>query len=208
MIRVLIVDDHPMVRLGLQSMLDDEQEIEVVGVAADGVLGLAALESVVVDVVVTDLRMPNLDGVGLTEAIRSQHPLVNVLIFTTYETDSDIVRAVEAGAIGYMLKDSPPAELAQAIRSAARGETVLAPTVAAKLMARMRTPAPEALTKRELDVLRGVAEGLTNADIGKQLFIGESTVKTHLLRVFAKLNVDDRTAAVTVALRQGILLNG
>jgi DNA-binding NarL/FixJ family response regulator len=205
MIRVLIVDDHPMVRLGLQSMLDDEPQIEVVGVAADGALALGMLEATPVDVVVTDLRMPTLDGVGLTAAIKLQYPKVNVLVFTTYETDADIVRAVEAGAIGYLLKDALPAEMAQAIRSAARGETVLAPAVAAKLMARMRMPAPEALTKRELDVLRGVAEGLTNADIGKLLFIGESTVKTHLVRVFVKLNVDDRTAAVTVAMRQGIL---
>ena len=128
-----------------------------------------------------------------------------MLVVTTYETDADIVRAVEAGASGYLLKDTPPADLVRAVHAAARGETVLAPTVAATLMARMRTPAADALTPRELDVLRAVADGLTNADVGKRLFIGESTVKTHLLRAFAKLDVDDRTAAVTVAMKRGLL---
>jgi DNA-binding NarL/FixJ family response regulator len=204
-IRVIIVDDHPMIRLGLQSMLDDEPEIDVVGVAADGSKALQLIEHLTPDVVITDLRMPNLDGVGLTTAVTAAHPTTKVLIFTTYETDIDIVRAVEAGAIGYLLKDTPPEQVAQAIRSASRGETVLAPAVAAKLMARLRSPALEALTKRELEVLQAVGRGLTNADIGKTLFISESTVKTHLLRIFTKLNVDDRTAAVTVAIRQGIL---
>ncbi len=205
-IRVVIVDDHPMIRLGLQSMLEDEPEIEVVGVAADGNEALTLVELLAPDVVITDLRMPNLDGVGLTRAVTAGHPTTKVLVFTTYETDGDIVRAVEAGAIGYLLKDTPPEQVVQAIRSASRGETVLAPTIEAKLMARLRFPAPDALTKRELDVLQAVARGLTNADIGKTLFIGESTVKTHLLRIFTKLKVDDRTAAVTVALRQGILV--
>jgi DNA-binding NarL/FixJ family response regulator len=204
-IRVIIVDDHPMIRLGLQSMLDDEPEIDVVGVAADGSKALQLIEHLTPDVVITDLRMPNLDGVGLTTAVTAAHPTTKVLIFTTYETDIDIVRAVEAGAIGYLLKDTPPEQVAQAISSASRGETVLAPAVAAKLMARLRSPALEALTKRELEVLQAVGRGLTNADIGKTLFISESTVKTHLLRIFTKLNVDDRTAAVTVAIRQGIL---
>ncbi len=204
-VRVLVVDDHPMVRLGLRTMLDSEDGIEVVAEASDGALGLIAARQWRPNVVLTDLRMPELDGVGLTAALASEFPDIHVLVVTTYETDADIIRAVEAGASGYLLKDAPPAELINAVRSAARGETVLSPSVAARLMARLRTPAVDALTPRELDVLRAVAEGHTNAEVGRRLFISESTVKTHLLRVFAKLGVDDRTAAVTVAMKQGIL---
>jgi DNA-binding NarL/FixJ family response regulator len=204
-IRVLIVDDHAMIRLGLRSMLDGIDDIEVVGEAADGEQGLAAALELAPSVVLTDLRMPGLDGVGFTAALRKQLPSARVLVVTTYETDTDIVRAVEAGASGYLLKDTPQADLIKAIHAASRGETVLAPSVAATLMAHLRAPIPDALTPRELDVLRAVADGLTNADIGKRLFIGESTVKTHLLRVFIKLGVDDRTAAVTVAMKRGVL---
>jgi DNA-binding NarL/FixJ family response regulator len=128
-----------------------------------------------------------------------------VLVLTTYDTDGDIVRAVEAGATGYLLKDTPRAQLLEAVRAAARGETVLAPSVAARLLTRLRTPPAEALTPREVQVLAGVARGLTNAEIGRELFIGEATVKTHLLRAFAKLGVDDRTRAVTVAMELGLL---
>jgi DNA-binding NarL/FixJ family response regulator len=128
-----------------------------------------------------------------------------VLVLTTYDTDGDIVRAVEAGATGYLLKDTPRAQLVEAVRSAARGETVLAPSVAARLLTRLRTPPAEALTPREVEVLAGVARGLTNAEIGRELYIGEATVKTHLLRAFAKLGVDDRTRAVTVAMELGVL---
>jgi DNA-binding NarL/FixJ family response regulator len=204
-IRVLIVDDHAMIRLGLRSMLDAVDGIDVVGEAPDGAQGLRVALELKPDVVLTDLRMPELDGVGFTAALRAQLPSAKVLVVTTYETDTDIIRAVEAGASGYLLKDTPPADLIRAVHAAARGETVLAPSVAATLMARLRAPAPDSLTPRELDVLRAVADGLTNADIGKRLFIGESTVKTHLLRVFIKLGVDDRTAAVTVAMKRGIL---
>jgi DNA-binding NarL/FixJ family response regulator len=140
-----------------------------------------------------------------TGRIAAAHPGVRVLVLTTYDTDADIVRAVEAGATGYLLKDTPLPQLADAIRAAARGETVLAPPVAAKLVSRMRAPAVEAPTARELQVLAGVAKGLTNADIGRELFIGEATVKTHLVRVFAKLGVDDRTRAVLVAVERGLL---
>jgi DNA-binding NarL/FixJ family response regulator len=204
-IRVLIVDDHAMIRLGLRSMLDGADGIHVVGEAPDGAQGLRAALELEPDVVLTDLRMPELDGVGFTAALRTQLPNAKVLVVTTYETDTDIIRAVEAGASGYLLKDTPPADLVRAVHAAARGETVLAPSVAATLMARLRAPAPETLTPRELDVLRAVGDGLTNADVGKRLFIGESTVKTHLLKVFVKLGVDDRTAAVTVAIKRGIL---
>ena len=131
-----------------------------------------------------------------------------MLVVTTYDTDSDILRAVEAGATGYLLKDTPRGQLADAVRAAARGETVLAPPVAAKLVTRMRGPAPESLTPREVEVLRQVARGLSNPEVGRALFISEATVKTHLIRVFDKLGVGDRTAAVTVAMSRGILPSG
>jgi DNA-binding NarL/FixJ family response regulator len=204
-IRVLVVDDHPVVRSGLIGMLDAEADLGVVGEAGDGeeaILRVAALEP---DVVLMDLRMPRLDGVGATSRIVAEHPGSRVLVLTTYDTDADIVRAVAAGATGYLLKDTPRRQLVDAVRAAARGETVLAPPVAARLVSRMRTPVAEALTPREVEVLRAVARGLSNAEIGRELFIGEATVKTHLLRAFAKLGVDDRTRAVTVAMERGIL---
>jgi DNA-binding NarL/FixJ family response regulator len=155
-----------------------------------------------------DLRMPRMDGVAATGAIVSSYPSTRVLVLTTYDTDSEILHAVEAGAAGYLLKDTPHAELLNGIRAAARGETVLAPPVAARLMSRLRTPATPAAASpspRELEVLAAVARGLSNAEIGRELFIGEATVKTHLQRLFAKLDVDDRTRAVTVAIERGLL---
>jgi DNA-binding NarL/FixJ family response regulator len=155
-----------------------------------------------------DLRMPRRDGVSATGAIVSSHPETKVLVLTTYDTDTDILHAVEAGAAGYLLKDTPHAELLDGIRAASRGETVLAPPVAARLMSRLRTPvAPAAVqpSPRELEVLAAVARGLSNAEIGRELFIGEATVKTHLQRLFTKLDVDDRTRAVTVAIERGLL---
>jgi DNA-binding NarL/FixJ family response regulator len=154
-------------------------------------------------VVLMDLRMPNGDGVAATLAVLAQQPRCRVVVLTTYENDADILRAVEAGATGYLLKDAGRAELAQAIRAAARGETVLAPSVAAKLVSRLRSPV--GLTSREIEVLRLVGAGRTNAEIGRALLISEATVKTHLLRTFGKLGVSDRTAAVTAALERGIL---
>ena len=205
MIRVLVVDDHPVVRSGLVGLLDVEDDLEVVGEAGDGAEAVARVRALVPDVVLMDLRMPTLDGAGATGEILASHPGVRVLVLTTYDTDADIVRAVEAGATGYLLKDTPRAQLVEAVRSAARGETVLAPTVAARLVSRMRSPAADPLTPREVEVLAAVARGLSNAEIGRELFIGEATVKTHLLRAFAKLGVDDRTRAVTVAMERGIL---
>ncbi|MBM7790527.1 response regulator [Tenggerimyces flavus] len=205
MIRVLLADDHPVVRSGLAALLEVEQDLEIAGEAGDGEEAVSLAKVLRPDVVLMDLRMPRMDGAAATARIVAEVPGTRVLVLTTYDTDADIVRAVEAGATGYLLKDTPRRELADAVRAAARGETVLAPPVAAKLVTRMRSPAPEALTPRELQVLAGVARGLTNADIGRELFIGESTVKTHLLKVFAKLGVDDRTRAVTVALERGLL---
>ncbi len=204
-IRVLVVDDHPVVRAGLVGMLDAEPDVEIVGEAGDGEEALVRVAALRPDVVLMDLRMPRLDGAGATARIVAEHPASRVLVLTTYDTDADIVRAVEAGATGYLLKDTPRVQLLEAVRSAARGETVLAPSVAGRLLSRMRAPQTETLTPREVQVLAGVAQGLTNAEIGRQLIIGEATVKTHLLRAFAKLGVDDRTRAVTVAMERGLL---
>lgn len=208
MVRVLVVDDHPVVRSGLIGMLAVTDDIEVVGEAGDGEEALALVESTRPDVVLMDLRMPRRDGVSATEAIVSGYPGTKVLVLTTYDTDTDILHAVEAGAAGYLLKDTPHAELLDGIRAASRGETVLAPPVAARLMSRLRTPAAPAAVQpspRELEVLAAVARGLSNAEIGRELFIGEATVKTHLQRLFTKLDVDDRTHAVTVAIERGLL---
>ncbi|MEV6270731.1 response regulator transcription factor [Kribbella sp. NPDC051936] len=208
MIRVLVVDDHPVVRSGLSGMLSVTDDISVVGEAGDGFEALALVQSTVPDVVLMDLRMPRMDGVAATGAIVSGYPSTRVLVLTTYDTDTEILHAVEAGAAGYLLKDTPHVELLNGIRAAARGETVLAPPVAARLMSRLRTPAAPAAAQpspRELEVLAAVARGLSNAEIGRELFIGEATVKTHLQRLFAKLDVDDRTRAVTVAIERGLL---
>jgi len=204
-IRILVVDDHPVVRSGLVGLLGVEEGLDVVGEAADGDEALALVARHAPDVVLMDLRMPRRDGVSATAEITARHPATRVLVLTTYDTDADIVRAVEAGATGYLLKDTPRAQLIEGVRAASRGETVLAAPVAARLLSRLRTPAPEAPTDRELQVLRAVARGLTNAEIGRELFIGEATVKTHLQRAFAKLGVDDRTRAVTVAMERGLL---
>jgi DNA-binding NarL/FixJ family response regulator len=206
-VRLLLADDHPVVRAGLAGMLAAEPDLEIVGEAADGAEACALARELRPDVVLMDLRMPGVDGVSATAVISAELPETRVLVLTTYDTDADIVRAVEAGATGYLLKDTPRRQLADAVRAAARGETVLAPTAAATLLTRMRTPAaPQAvLTARETQVLALVGEGRTNADIGRELFISEATVKTHLIRVFTKLGVDDRTAAVTVAMRRGLL---
>jgi DNA-binding NarL/FixJ family response regulator len=203
LIKILLVDDHPVVREGLRGMLAAEEDLTVVAEAGGAAEAVAAVRAHEPDVVLMDLRMPGGDGVEATARVLAQRPAARVVVLTTYETDSDILRAVEAGAAGYLLKDASRAELAQAIRAAARGETVLAPSVAAKLVSRMRSPVE--LSRREIEVLRLVARGHTNAEIGRELLISEATVKTHLLRTFGKLEVSDRTAAVTAALERGIL---
>ncbi|HVK25265.1 MAG TPA: response regulator transcription factor [Actinokineospora sp.] len=204
MITVLLVDDHPVVRAGLRGMLEAEPDLTVVGEAGSGDEAVTVARALRPNVTLMDLRMPGLDGVGATERIVAES-ISAVVVLTTYETDSDILRAVEAGASGYMLKDASRSELAGAVRAASRGETVLAPSVAGKLMRSVRTPAKQALSARETDVLRLVAQGATNAEIGRALHITEATVKTHLVRSFDKLGVSDRTAAVTTAMSQGLL---
>jgi DNA-binding NarL/FixJ family response regulator len=204
-IRVLIVDDHPVVREGVRAMLAAESDIEVAGQAGSGAEAVTFAREKPCDVVLMDLRMPGTDGVAATAQILAADPSARVVVLTTYETDADILRAVEAGAIGYLLKDAPPADVANAIRAAARGETVLAPSVAARLVTHVRRPQRDSLSAREVEVLRLVARGLTNADIGRRLYISEATVKTHLLRLFGKLGVSDRTAAVTTAIERGDL---
>jgi DNA-binding NarL/FixJ family response regulator len=203
---VLLVDDHPVVRQGLAAVLGAVPDLDVVGEAASGPQAEALSVTLRPDIVLMDLRMPGGDGVESIERMTAAGLPCRVIVLTTYETDGDILRAVEAGAAGYLLKDVARGELADAIRAAARGETVLAPSIAARLVDRLRTrPERPRLSDRETAVLRLVAEGCTNAEIGRRLFIGESTVKTHLLRAFGKLGVTDRTAAVTGAMRHGLL---
>lgn len=204
-LRIIVVDDHTVMRAGVVALLAAEPTIDIVGEAGDGREAVTLVERLRPDVALLDLRMPVLDGVAATTEIAAGPTGTRILVLTTYDTDNDIEHAIEAGAIGYLLKDTTREQLVDAIHAAARGETVLAPGVAEKLVARMRRPAAPALTAREIDVLNAVADGLSNADIGRRLVIAEATVKTHLLRVFAKLDVSDRTHAVIVALDRGLI---
>lgn len=205
MITVVLADDHPVVRAGMAQVLVADDDIEIVAEASHGGEAIAAAREHRPDVVLMDLRMPEVDGVtAISELVRTD-PHIRVLVLTTYDTDDLIVGAVEAGAVGYLLKDTDPATLRDAVRRAARGETVLSPPVAARLVGQLRRPDATSLTARELEILGLVAEGFTNADIAAQLHVGRATVKTHLAHVFDKLGVSDRTAAVATAFRQGIL---
>ncbi|WP_378740599.1 response regulator [Nocardia brasiliensis] len=203
-LRLILADDHVVMRAGIVALLAAEPTIEIVGEAADGSAAIELVERLAPDVALLDLRMPVLDGVAATREIVGRST-TRVLILTTYDTDSDIERAVEAGAIGYLLKDTTREQLVEAVQAAALGRTVLAPRIAERLVARIRRPEPIALTAREIDVLHAVADGLSNPEIGKRLTIAEATVKTHLLRIFAKLDVSDRTHAVVVAMNRGLL---
>jgi DNA-binding NarL/FixJ family response regulator len=207
MIRVLVADDHPIVRGGIVGLLGGAGDIEVVGEAADGVAAVRLAEELRPDLVLMDLRMPHLDGAAATAQILAHNPATRVLILTTYESDDQILGAIAAGASGYLLKAAPQAEIIEGVRSVHGGQTVLAPVIAAKLVQRVRadaTPAPR-LSARELQVLRLVAAGESNPQIARSLFIGEATVKTHLLHVFDKLGVSDRTRAVTLAMELRLL---
>src|SRR5262249_22042553 len=204
-IRVLLADDHQVVRVGLHAMLDPSPDIEVVGEAGDGAEAIALVRDLNPDVALMDLRMPKMDGVAAIARLRELAPAVAVLVLTTYDTDADIVRAIEAGATGYLLKDTTREELLHAIRSAGAGRSALAPSVASRLVARMATPAHSALSAREIEVLELVARGRSNKEIARVLHLSEATVKTHLVHSFSKLGVEDRTEAVMAALDRGII---
>ena len=203
MIRVVIVDDHPVVRDGLRGMLASAGDVDVVGEAADGGEAVTVVRALRPDVVLMDLRMPGVDGVTAIERLRGCP--TRVLVLTTYDTDSDVLPAIKAGATGYLLKDTPRDELFRAVRSAARGEAVLSPSVATRLVGQVRQPVAEPLSDREVEVLGLIARGCTNREAAAKLFISEATVKTHLVHVYAKLGVKDRAAAVAVAYERGLL---
>ena len=204
-IRLLIVDDHPVVRDGLRGLFADDPDFQVVGEAANGAEAVARVERLGADVVLMDLRMLEMGGVEAITRLRRTAPAVRVLVLTTYDTDSDVLPAIEAGATGYLLKDAPREELVRAVRAAFAGEAVLSPAVASRLMGQVRTPPPELLSQRELEVLTLIADGATNRQAAAKLFISEATVKTHLLHVYEKLGVRDRAAAVAEAYRRRLL---
>ncbi|WP_410598871.1 response regulator [Amycolatopsis sp. lyj-90] len=204
-IRLLIADDHPVVRDGLSSMFARDPGFDVVGEATDGAEAVRLAENLRPDVILMDLRMPGTDGVTAIGELAERGNPARVLVLTTYDADTHVLPAIEAGATGYLLKDAPRDELLRAVRAAARGEAVLAPSVAATLMDRMRTPAPGPLSERELEVLRLVAAGNTNREAAAGLFITEATVKSHLLNIYGKLGVGDRAAAVAEAFHLRLL---
>jgi DNA-binding NarL/FixJ family response regulator len=207
---VLVVDDQDLVRTGLRMILE-LGGVEVVGEAAEGAAAVAAEEELRPDVVLMDLRMPGGDGVPAIRALAAAGSTCRVLVLTTYDGDADVLPAIEAGAAGYLLKDTPRAELVAAVRAAARGESVLAPSVVSRLMGRVRmhgTPTQDPLSPREREILRQVADGRTNREVAARLFISEATVKTHLLHLYGKLGVNDRAAAVAAGYERGLLTAG
>jgi DNA-binding NarL/FixJ family response regulator len=207
-IRLLIADDHPVVRDGLSGIFEGDADFEVLGQAADGAQAVDLAERLAPDVVLMDLRMPGLDGLGAIAELARRGNGARVLVLTTYDTDADVLPAIQAGATGYLLKDAPRTELLRAVRAAARGESVLSPSVASRVLGRVRRPGsdePAELSPRELEILELVARGTTNREAARRLFISEATVKTHLLHIYAKLGVNDRAAAVAAGFDRGLL---
>ena len=204
-IRLLIADDHPVVRDGLRGIFEASGEFEVAGEAANGREAVDRAAALHPDVVLMDLRMPVLDGVSAIKLLAKKGIGARVLVLTTFDTDTDVVPAIEAGATGYLLKDAPRDELLRAVRAAAQGDAVLSPSVAARLMNRFRAPGAGPLSQRELEVLELVAAGAANREAAARLFISEATVKSHLMNIYAKLGVSDRAAAVGEAFNRGLL---
>jgi DNA-binding NarL/FixJ family response regulator len=204
-IKVLIVDDHPVVRDGLQGMFAGEPDFVVVGEAENGRQAVSQAEAFHPDVVLMDLRMPEMDGVSAIRLLAERGLDTRVLVLTTYDTEGDVLPAIEAGATGYLLKDTPREELYRAVRAAAAGEAVLSPPVASRLLGQMRDGGREPPSEREMEVLRLVAGGATNREVAARLFVSEATVKSHLLHLYSKLGVNDRAAAVAAAYSQGLL---
>ncbi len=205
MVRVMLVDDHPVLRYGMAGLIDTQDDLSVVAQTGDvdAVVGLAS--EFAPDVVLMDLDLGgDVTGIDLTARVRTASPRTRVLVFTTYDTDADIVQAIEAGATGYFLKDSRPADLFAAIRSAAAGISALSPTIATRLLGRTQRP-DEALTSREIEVLELLARGYSNKELGRALFVSEGTVKSHLHHIYTKLRVDSRGAAIAHAVREGIV---
>jgi len=204
-VRVLIVDDHSIVRTGIAGMLAEHPALDVVGEAANGQEALGQIASLAPDVVLMDLRMPEMDGTEAIDALRRAGNTIGILVLTTYDSDTDILRAIESGANGYLLKDTSRDELIRAIEATARGETWLTPAIASRVLQQMQQPASGTLSDREVEVLRLVAKGCSNKEIAENIHVSLATVKTHLIHVFRKLDVNDRTAAVTIALERGII---
>lgn len=204
-IRILVADDHPIVRSGISSILATQPDFEIVGEAANGTDAVDAAARLAPDLVLMDLRMPGLNGVGASTAILAARPSTRIVVLTTYASDGEVLRAIEAGAVGYLLKDVPHEELFRALRAVARGERYLAPVVTERLMARLQQPTHLTLTDREVDVLRAVSRGDGNKRIAAVLGIAEPTVKAHLVHIFEKLGVENRTAAARVARDLGLI---
>ncbi|MEV4018459.1 response regulator transcription factor [Nonomuraea angiospora] len=203
-IRLLIADDHPIVRDGIRGMFAGDPDFEVLGEAGDGAQAVELARALNPDVILMDLRMPRMDGVAAIKELARLGIAARVLVLTTYDTDRDVLPAIEAGATGYLLKDTGRDELVRAVRTAARGEAVLSPSVATRLLGQVRAPA-DPLSARELEVLQLIADGATNREVATRLFISEATVKSHVLHIYTKLGVNDRAAAVAVAFRRGLL---
>ncbi|MGJ4845315.1 response regulator [Leifsonia sp. Le1] len=205
MIRIVIADDHPVVRAGIRALLEGEDDLQVIGEAATPDEAVALAESTAPELVLMDLQFADgQSGADATRRIRALDAPPYVLVLTNYDTDGDILGAVEAGASGYLLKDAPPGDLIAAIRSAAAGESALAPAIAGRLMERLRSPSVS-LSAREIEVLQLVADGASNAEIARRLYVTDATVKSHLVHVFSKLGVASRTAAVSTARSLGVL---